>query len=73
MCATEPTSFKQAVSLSLLTINNRLKDMQKIISNSEKSVVDRFRDLHSEIVDLENLYDIEIKNLAHFAASVGQK
>jgi hypothetical protein len=65
---TEPANFKQAVSLSLLSLNNRLKDMQKIISNSEKSVVDRFRDLHAKIVDLENLYDIEIKNLAHFAA-----
>jgi hypothetical protein len=42
--------------------------MQKIIGDSEKSVIDRFRDIHNEITELESLYDAEIRNLAHFAA-----
>jgi hypothetical protein len=68
-----PTNFKQAVSLSLLSINDRLKEMQKIIGDHEKSVIDRFRDIHNEITELENLYDVEIRNLAHFAAKESPK
>jgi tetrahydromethanopterin S-methyltransferase subunit B len=66
-------NFKQAVSLSLLSINERLKEMQKIIGDHEKSVIDRFRDIHNEITELENLYDVEIRNLAHFAAQTAPK
>jgi Fe-S-cluster formation regulator IscX/YfhJ len=62
-------AFKQAVGLSLLTINERLDSIRKIIGDPKTSVVDRFRDLHNEIIELENLYDVEIRNLAHLAAS----
>jgi hypothetical protein len=64
--------FKTAVGLSLLTFNDRLKDIQKIIADPNKSVVDRFKEIHNEISELENLYDVEIRNLAHVAASQNQ-
>jgi F0F1-type ATP synthase delta subunit len=62
--------FKSAVGLSLLTINDRLKDIQKIIADPKKSVVDRFKEIHNEITELESLYDAEIKNLARVAAQL---
>jgi hypothetical protein len=61
-------TFKSAVGISLLTINDRLKDIQKIIADPKKSVVDRFKEIHNEISELENLYDVEIRNLARVAA-----
>jgi hypothetical protein len=67
--ATESKDFKQAVGLSLLNINSRLVEMQKIIGDPKVSVVERFRDLHNDFIELENLYDVEIRNLARVAAS----
>jgi Fe-S-cluster formation regulator IscX/YfhJ len=69
----ESQSFKQAVGLSLLTINERLESIRKIIGDPKTSVVNRFRELHNEIIELENLYDSEIRNLAHTAANLASQ